>query len=105
MADDVRSQLQTMARWADAQHEPIDPGVALGRVPLDDEVLEWPDGWPAEPPPSSPTTADRRRWLVVAAAVLAIVIGTSVAVVRRDGGTVDIPPAVSSPNGWSQGAS
>jgi len=104
VSDDLRSQLQAMARWADAQHEPIDPGVTLGQLPSDVEVDEWPDGWPVDQP-SSTSPADRRRWLVLAAAVVAIVVGTSVAVVtRQDGVTVDIPPAATSPNGWSAGA-
>ena len=104
MSDDLRSQLQTMARWADARHEPIDPGRALGQPPSDGEPPERRLELSPSVPPASPRS-DRRRWVVVAAAVLALIVGTSVVVTRRDGVTVDIPPAATSPNGWSPGAS
>jgi hypothetical protein len=103
VSDDLRSQLQTMARWADAQHEPIDPGVALGSPPIDGEAPALLLDLPSSVPPSAPP-ADRRRWLVLAAALLVVVVGTSALVARRDGVTVDIPPAAPSPNGWSAGA-
>ena len=105
MSDDVRSQLQTMARWADAQHEPIDPDRALGRPPSDGEPPERRLELSSSVPPAAPRS-DRRRWVVLAAAVLALVVGTSVVVTRRDGVSVEIPSAGEpSPNGWTKGPS